>query len=318
MANELTPVSTANVLSNLSALDVLDAFLSGRNPRTLRAYGRDLDDFARFLGAPDTRAAVAGLLDLPHGHANAAALGYRAHLTERGLKSATIARRLAALRSVVKCARMLGRVAWALDVEGPRAEPYRDTSGPGTTGWGRLWGAAEAAGDGTKARRDRAILRLLYDRGLRRGELAALDLADVDLSAEAPAVAVVGKGRNERERLTLNARTGRALADWLDARGPGPGALFVRLDRAAVTPGRLSGEGVRLVVRELGKAAGLPRAVRPHGLRHASITEALDMTGGKLRDVAVFSRHRDVKTLMVYDDRRRDVGGDITRLLGGE
>ena len=66
-------------------VDVLSAFLSGRNPRTLRAYDRDLNDFARFLGAPDSRAAVAGLLDLPHGHANAAALGYKASPWEASL-----------------------------------------------------------------------------------------------------------------------------------------------------------------------------------------------------------------------------------------
>ena len=50
-------------------------------------------------------------------------------------------------------------------------------------------------------------------------------------------------------------------------------------------------------------AAGLSRVVRPHGLRHGSITKALDLTRGNLRDVAVFSRHRKSRTLQVYDDR---------------
>lgn len=318
MSTELIPIRPApDALPALARVNVVAAFLAGRNPRTLRAYSRDLDDFARFVGAVSASAALETLLHLPHGDANAAALAYRARMLDAGLSPATVARRLAALRSVVRCARLLGRVAWTLDVESPKAERYRDTAGPGVGGWWKLWGAAGSAGDGPKARRDRAILRLLYDRGLRRGELAALDLADVDLDGEPPAVAIVGKGRTERERLTVNAPTRRALADWVEARGPAPGPLFVRLDRGATSPGRLTGEGVRLVVKGLSRAAGLPRAVRPHGLRHASITQALDLTGGNVRDVAKFSRHRDVRTLMIYDDRRTDVGGEITCRLGG-
>lgn len=317
MTTDLVPVAAAPALPAVPRPDVVSAFLAGRNPRTLRAYSRDLDDFARFAGMPSGPSAVEMLLSLSHGDANAAALAYRADLTGRGLSPATTARRLAALRSVVKVARLLGRVAWTLDVEAPKAERYRDTSGPGVAGWWKMWAAAEAAGDAPKARRDRAILRLLYDRGLRRGELVSLDLADADLSPETPAVAVVGKGRTQRERLTVNEPTRRALAAWAEARGAGPGPLFVRLDRGAVTPDRLTGEAVRLIVRGLSEAAGLARPVRPHGLRHAAITTALD-AGKDMRDVAQFSRHRDVRTLLIYDDRRKDVGGEITRLLGGE
>src|SRR5947209_18006544 len=106
------PIDPPAPVPALGPVDLLAAFLAGRNPRTLRAYDRDLRDFARFLGAADARSGVALLLDLPHGTANAMALGYKAHLVDRGLKSATIARRLAALRSVVKMARTVGVVAW--------------------------------------------------------------------------------------------------------------------------------------------------------------------------------------------------------------
>ena len=63
------------------------------------------------------------------------ALGYKAHLTGRGSPPATIARRLASLRSVVKLARTLGRVTWTIDIASPKAEAYRDTRGPGLEGW---------------------------------------------------------------------------------------------------------------------------------------------------------------------------------------
>jgi len=51
-------------------------------------------------------------------------------------------------------------------------------------------------------------------------------------------------------------------------------------------------------------------------LRHASITHALDL-GRDLCDVAKFSRHKNIQTLLVYDDNRRDVGGEIARQIDG-
>lgn len=66
------------------------------------------------------------------------------------------------------------------------------------------------------------------------------------------------------------------------------------------------------MVRALGRKAGV--AVRPHGLRHSAITEALDLTGD-VRKVQRFSRHKNLAVLMVYDDNRRDLGGEVARLL---
>jgi integrase len=53
--------------------------------------------------------------------------------------------------------------------------------------------------------------------------------------------------------------------------------------------------------------------VWPHGLRHAAITEALDLTGGNVRAVQRFSRHRDVRVLERYDDNRKDLGGEVAK-----
>jgi integrase/recombinase XerC len=320
MTNELACLAeTKSSALAIGTVDVLDAFLAGRNPRTLRAYDRDLADFARFLGTPDSRTAVAGLLNLSHGNANAAALGYKAHLIGRGLKAATIARRLAALRSVVKMARTVGQVTWALDVESPKAEPYRDTAGPGDAGWRAMLSRAktDAEGGTPKAVRDLAIVRLLHDLALRRGELVALDLADVDDGT----VAVVGKGRTEAIRLTLPDPTRYALADWTAVRGPDSGPLFVRLDRAsarATGDGRLTDTAVFLIVRDLGRKVGLTRPTRPHGLRHEAITRALDATNGDVRTVQRFSRHADTRTLLLYDDHRRDLAGDVAKLVAAE
>src|SRR3954469_23929775 len=82
------------------------AFLAGRNAQTLRAYSADLDDFRAFIDAPDVNAAAAQLFGHGHGEANGLALAFKARMIGRGLAAATVNRRLAALRSLVK----LGRV----------------------------------------------------------------------------------------------------------------------------------------------------------------------------------------------------------------
>jgi integrase/recombinase XerC len=288
---------------------LVEAFLSGRNPRTLDAYRKDLEDFRAYVGAPTPHAAAAVLFGGSQGEANGLALGYRAHLTGRGLSPNTVNRRLAALRSLVKLARTLGRIPWSLDVDSVKAQPYRDTRGPGRAGFRRLVDTLDTRLD-AKAKRDRAAVRLLYDLALRRGEVVALDMEDLD--AEAGTVSVLGKGRTQKQRMTLPEPTRAALVGWVEARGTEAGPLFLNFDRAG-KGGRLTGTSLYRIVRELGEDAGVQ--VRPHGLRHAAITEALDLTGGDVRSVRKFSRHAKLDTLMVYDDNRTDLAGEIARRL---
>src|SRR5262249_17896909 len=141
---------------------------------------KDLEDFAGFLGVATVEAIPGALLSGGQGAANELALRYRAQLQARGLAPATVNRRLAAIRSLVKLARVLGLVPWALDVDGVRAEKYRDTRGPGRQGFRRLLAALDGRSD-AKGRRDRALVRLLFDLGLRRAEAVRLDLEDLDV-----------------------------------------------------------------------------------------------------------------------------------------
>jgi integrase/recombinase XerC len=75
----------------------------------------------------------------------------------------------------------------------------------------------------------------------------------------------------------------------------------------------MSGNGLYVVIEKLGKKAGVK--VKPHGLRHAAITKALEETHGNLRAVQKFSRHKDPKMLMVYDDARQDLQGQVAELV---
>lgn len=286
--------------------DLVRAFLAGRSEHTLRAYQRDLEDFSAFAGAPDARSAVALLIEGTHGEANGIALSYRNHLVDQGLAPATVNRRLAALRSIVKLARTLGQVPWSLEIPNVEAQAYRDTRGPGVEGFRSL--LAASGGTGRKATRDRAILRLLFDLGLRRAEVCRLDVGDVDFEGEA--ISVLGKKRTQKELRTLPGPTIQALRAWMEVRGTEPGPLFVNCSRAHREE-RLTPTGLTVMVKDLGERIGLK--VTPHALRHAAITAALDLTGGDVRAVQRFSRHRDVRILTVYDDNRQDLAGEVAR-----
>jgi len=131
-------VSTRPDIAAPAAASLVASFLAGRSPQTLRAYRQDLQSFARWLRAADLDEAAQRLLGSGPGPANALALAYRATLIDQQLAAATVNRRLAALRSLVKLARTIGLVPWALEVPGLPAEPYRDTRGPGLAGVRRL------------------------------------------------------------------------------------------------------------------------------------------------------------------------------------
>ena len=199
---------------------------------------------------------------------------------------------------------------------------HRDTRGPGLEGWHRIRArATKLAGQGVAGKRDLAIVRLLHDRGLRRGEAVAMDLDDVDLDAgKCGEIRIIGKGRQEVETLSINAPTRDALRAWIAARGRKAGPLFIRLDPGASPEGleRLSGDAVERMVKRLSRGAGLSREARPHGLRHQAITRLLDLSNGDVRRVLHFSRHLDPKTLLLYDDNRRDEGGVLTTMLGDD
>jgi len=292
--------------------DVLAAFLGARKQTTIMAYRQDVTDFAAFLRM-DEKDAVERFLASGAGNANLIALNYRANMQERGLQATTINRRLATLRSLTKFARMAGWITWGLEVQGLKTREYKDTSGPGKYHYRKM--LAEVDGKATvKSVRDKAILCLLHDIGLRRGELCALDVADVDI--EKGTVNVLGKGCDEKQRLTLPRPTLDALKAWLDVRGVVNGPLFTNCDHAKQGSGRLSSTAVYKLVRDLGRKVGVE--TRPHGLRHLAVTEAVkaaQRAGMGIEEVLDFSRHADLKTLMIYVDRERDTQGKIASMI---
>jgi integrase/recombinase XerC len=291
--------------------DMFGLFLSGRSARTARAYERDLRDFASAMSVPSPCSALAHLLGGEAGAANKLALAYKAQMLARNLAPATINRRLATLGSAAGLARTFGVVSWSLSVERMKVRALRDTRGPGVNNVRKLIDAMAARTD-AMTRRDLAIVRMLFDLGLRRSEVVTLDIEHLNL--EASRVAVLAKGRVERELMTLPPETTSAIRSWIEVRGQHPGALFHNLDRAHKNRCRLSDRSVARAVKRAGKLVGVV-ALRPHGLRHAAITHALDLTSGDVRSVQKFSRHADPKTLLRYDDNREDLAGRVAKMI---
>ena len=277
------------------ANELVTAYLAGRAPATRDAYAKDLRVLAAHLGVSGAREVAARLLGSTPGEANGLVLGWRSAQLDAGLAPRTINRRLAAVRSLVKLGRLLGMVTFTIDVDGLPTRAYRDLASIS-------WDDYERALVGATVR-ERAILRLMGDRGLRRGEVLSLDLGHVGDACAS--VAVAGKGRGgERERLTLAGTTADALSAWIGERGERPGPLF----GGRGPEGRMNGSTVyRLVSRIMG--------CRPHALRHLAVTRGLDVTNGDVRAVCRFARHSRPETTLAYDDARTDMGGKVARMV---
>lgn len=286
---------------------LLEIGLASKNPNTVRAYKRGLETFKSYLGVATPLEAIGTVCSMKPGPANAMGLEYQTWLKkDQDLSASTVNNRMAALKFFINLARVTGLITWELEVPAMKTESYRDTHGPGKDPIQAVANDLETkAPSDPMAARDLAIIRLLYNQALRRGEVGALDLVHFD--PKECRLSILGKARNDREWITLTDRTKAAMEGWIRHRKPGPGPLFTNFDPAQ-KGGRLTDTSIYRIVKGYGLR-------RPHGLRHTGITEALDRTGGDLRAVQKFSRHKDPKIIMRYDDNRKDLAGDVAKLL---
>jgi integrase/recombinase XerD len=156
-------------------------------------------------------------------------------------------------------------------------------------------------------RRDRAILVLLARLGLRAGEVAGLELDDLDWRAGE--ISVHGKG-SRRERLPLPADAGEALAAYLHGGRPRAGCRTVFLRLNAPAEG-LTVAAVTAVVYRACARAGLPRA-GAHRLRH-SAASAMLAGGGTLTEVGQVLRHARLHTTAIYAKIDQAALGSLAR-----
>ncbi len=275
---------------------------------TLRNYRVDLMQFLAYL----EQRGVAGSNPSPAAVDHLAIRGFLARLHGARLAKASVARKLATLRSFFRflCRQGYQSANPAKLVQGPRL-PVRTAPHLSVDEVFQLLAAPVSAprGNALKARniaesvraRDRAILELFYAAGLRIGELVGLDLPDVDLGEGLTRVR--GKGRKERI-VPVGRKAQEALRAYLDVRGEfhprqavGPQdseALF--LNRRG---GRITARSVSQIVLKHLRHSGLGRKITPHGLRHSFATHLLD-AGADLRAIQELLGHARLSTTQRY------------------
>jgi len=292
---------------------ILAAFFAGKSALTLKAYAWDIQDYARFIGVDTPEDVIIDLLSHGRGQANSHALAYQEYLKTLGLQPATMNRRLAALRALVDAGETVGAINWTLKVKSVKAQSYKDTRGPGLPALRKLLDSI----DDTRPQdvRDRAMIRLLFDLALRRKELCGLLLSDLERDADPPKLWILGKGRTEKEAVTLPPSSLGPVTAWLTIRGDMDGPLFYSFSRRnGKTLAPIHPDSFNKLLAKL--AAKVNLRIWPHGIRHTAITTALTLNNGNIAQTARYSRHAKVETVMVYDDQRRAEAGDIAALVG--
>jgi len=227
----------------------------------------------------------------------------RAALQDR-YAPATANKLLVALRRVLLEARRLGQIsaddyATAIDLKsipGQRLPKGRALDSAEVRAL-----LQECANDSTAAgARDSAIIGLLRGTGLRRAELAALDLTDYELEGGA---VTIRSGKGNKDRMVYAPSGSRALlADWLSVRGNAAGPLFYRVSRGGgLLLTRLAPQAVAIILQRRAEAAGV-QPCTPHDLRRTYISELLD-AGADIATVRSLAGHESVDTTARYDRR---------------
>jgi integrase/recombinase XerC len=261
------------------------------SPHTLRAYQREIRNFAAYLTEQgmDVR-------NVDHLHIRS----YIGELHDRGLAKASVARSLAAIRSWFHWMARQGRVTNnpASLVATPKL-PKHLPRVPSIEQMNNL--VETAAGDPAAAwpERDRVIFELLYGCGIRNAELVGLDLADVYWANEV--ILVRGKGRKQRY-VPLGDAAAEAIRAYLPTRAAklranSTDALLLNLQMKGT--GRLTTRSVGRIVKRLSLAKGLPAEIHPHTLRHAFGTHMLE-EGADLRAIQELLGHERLSTTQRY------------------
>jgi integrase/recombinase XerC len=305
-------LSSIKIAAQTTEKDVWDDFLRLQiSANTKRTYASALNDFfTQLTGNSANPQQIQEFLNLSQFEAVGVVLKYKGLLLDLGLAPSTINTRLSAVKSLANHARKLGQCGFTLqDVTHVHAQKYRDTSGVGVEVYRSILDEVDRSS--FKGKRDYAILRLLWDNALRRGELVATNIGDF----RDEKLWIIGKGKTQRQSIDLAPQTLAALEEWVAVRaGQVNEPIFIALDARSYGK-RLSGRSVARVVDWVATDAGVTKHLSPHRIRHSSITTYLDASGGDVRTAQRLSRHSRLDTLMIYDDNRKGLQGKASNVL---
>ena len=280
--------------------DLVKAFLNylaiekGFSANTVSAYRNDLDQLAGFIeGTASAKGFKAEWLSVDRN----LLINYIIDLKDRNYSSATVARKVAAVKSFF---------AFLVDERKIQNDPTENISSPkvnkslpkplSVTEIDVL--LAEPAKSSTpEAMRDVAMLELLYASGMRVSELMDLNINDINLKASF--VRCMGKGSKERI-IPIHDRAVRSVKEYISEarphllKGKEEQALF--LNRRG---DRLTRQGFWLILKGHAKSAGIKKVVTPHTLRHSFATHILN-GGADLRAVQELLGHANISSTQIY------------------
>jgi integrase/recombinase XerD len=273
----------------------------GSSDNTVAAYRNDLTQFYDFITRPSQLNGNANWSDLTRDHL----INYILFLKEREYASATVARKVAAMKSFCHFLLRTGVIPEdpAEDLDSPHVKKQLPQT-LSTSEVDRLLALPGEAGRGPKALRDAALLELLYATGMRVSEVAHLTLDDLDL--EGGTVRCVGKGTKERV-MPLYPKAVESLRDYLEngrsaflGDNRGERTLFLNPRGEQLTR-----QGLWLIIKGYAREVNLEDRVTPHTLRHSFATHMLD-GGAGLREVQRLLGHANISTTQVYTHVSRD------------
>jgi integrase/recombinase XerC len=257
------------------------------SPHTRKAYARDLANFSAYAGSR-------GWKQIDH----IAIRGFLSQLYEKGLSKTSVARSLAAVRSLYRWLAQEGVVE-----QNPGklvSTPKLPKKLPRVPTIEEMNSVLDGEMPETAAfpERDRLMLELLYGCGIRNSELTGINLEDIRISAEA--ILIRGKGKKERY-LPFGESVKAALADYLPSRQTvlaetGKRSISLLINRRG---GRLTTRSVGRIVKKIAVSKGLSPEVHPHTLRHAFGTHLLE-EGADLRAIQELLGHARLATTERY------------------
>jgi len=271
----------------------------GRAESTLESYKRDLTKFEYWVAVQNLSTGTVEESDI---------IKFLRSLQAEGFAQSTVARTMVSVRSFFKFLAVEGlrNDNPTESVELPRVarglpKPINESEVNALL--------ASVEGDSAAARRDKAILEILYGTGARISEVVNLSLGDID--SHEGLLKLLGKGNKERI-VPLGSYAMRALLQWLEPGGRGlfePERWDNRDDSEAVflnrRGGRLSRQGGWGIVKKYGGIVGLGSRLSPHTLRHCCATHMLEH-GADIRTVQELLGHASITTTQIYTKVSRE------------
>ena len=275
----------------------------GASGNTIAAYRNDLGQLEGFM-VGENKNGNGHMIQWPLVN-QSRVMDYILHLKSQSYAEATVARKVAAVKSFFSFLQAEGKL---------KTNPTEQLASPKV---GKMLPKPltvqeidelleqPARRNTPEAKRDRAMLELMYATGLRVTELVSLDVSDVQLDGEKPYVRLVGKGNRERQ-IPLLDQPVQELVEYIRFARP---RLVGERDETALFVNRrgerLTRQGFWLILKGYALGAGIRGRVTPHTLRHSFATHML-RGGMDIHKVQELLGHANISTTQVYTQVSRE------------